>query len=147
MSTLETALLRRLALNKLTRDAGSAADARSLAAAAHRAYDDLARALVPLIGEAGVSSLAARAWHLAQRDSPSLAHTRDSAQTSEPFAQLQLSLERNDDPAVVAEAAAVALASLLALLVTFIGEPLTMNLLRRAWPDGSSDPSTGEKRP
>jgi hypothetical protein len=145
--TREIAPLRQLALNMLTRAAGSGADAKTLAAATQRAYDDLARTLVPLIGEVGVTALTARAWHLAQRDDPRLALTRDSTPAGEPFAQLRFSLEQQDDPAVAADAAAVALAILLTLLVTFIGEPLTMSLLRRAWPDGSSDPSTQETRP
>jgi hypothetical protein len=65
--TVEIARLRQLALNVLTRAAGSGADAKTLAAAAQRAYDDLARMLVPLIGEVGVTALTARAWHLAAR--------------------------------------------------------------------------------
>jgi hypothetical protein len=138
--------LRHLALNVLTREAGVGADATALAAATHRAYDNLARVLVPLIGEVGITALTARALHLAQREYPWLARTRDSTPIDEPLTQLRLSLEQHDDPAVAAEAAAAALASLLALLVTFIGEPLTMNLLRRAWPDGASDPSTEETR-
>lgn len=146
MTALETAPLRQLALNMLMREAGSGADAKTLAAATDRAYDELARLLVPLIGDVGVTALTARAWHVAQRDYPLLAPSPDSTQAGEPFAQLRFSLEQQDDPAVAAEAAAVALATLLTLLVTFIGEPLTMNLLRRAWPDGSSDPSPKETK-
>jgi len=142
----ERAPLRQLALNVLTREAGSRADTAALAAATHRAYDNLARVLVPLIGEVGVTALTARALHLAQREYPWLARTRDSTQIDESFTQLKLSLEQHDDSAVAAEAAAAALASLLALLVTFIGEPLTMNLLRRAWPDRAFDPSSEETR-
>lgn len=144
MTALERAPLRQLALNMLTREAGSSADAKTLAAATHRAYDNLARVLVPLIGEVGVTALTARAWHLAQRDYPWLAHTQDPTQPGEPFAQLRLAVEQQDDPAVAAEAAAVALAILLTLLVTFIGEPLAMSLVRRAWPDSTSDPSPEE---
>ncbi len=146
MTAREMTPLRQLALNVLTREAGSGADAKALAAATHRAYDDLARVLVPLIGEVGVTALTARAWHLAQRDYPWLADTRDSTQTEEPFEQLRVSIERHADPTVAAEAAAVALASLLALLIAFIGEPLTMSVVRRAWPNGSSDASTEETR-
>ena len=144
MTAPERVPLRQLALNVLMREAGSGADAAALAAATHRAYDNLSRVLVPLIGEVGITALTARALHLAQREYPWLARTRDSTQIDESFTQLRLSLEQHDDPAIAAEAAAAALASLLALLVTFIGEPLTMNLLRQAWPDRASDPSTKE---
>ena len=146
MTAPERAPLRQLALNVLTREAGVGADATALAAATHRAYDNLVRVLVPLIGEVGITALTARALHLAQREYPWLARTRDSTPIDESFAQLRLSLEQHDDPAVAAEAAAATLASLLALLVTFIGEPLTMNLLRRAWPDRASDGSAEETR-
>lgn len=132
-------LLRQLVLNLLRREAGVDADAAALAAATHRAYDNLARVLVPLIGEVGITALTARALHLAQREYPWLARTREATPIDESFTQLRLSLEQHDDPAVAADAAAAALASLLALLVTFIGEPLTMNLVRRAWPDRASD--------
>lgn len=139
MTAPERVPLRQLALNVLTREAGVGADATALAAATHRAYDNLAGVLVPLIGELGITALTARALHLTQRDYPWLARTRDATPIDEPFTQLRLSLEHHDDPAVAADAAAAALASLLALLITFIGEPLTMNLLRRAWPDRASD--------
>ena len=50
MTAPETAPLRQLALSMLTREAGSGADAKALAAATHRAYDNLAHVLVPVIG-------------------------------------------------------------------------------------------------
>ena len=146
MTALEGPRLRQLALNMLTREAGSSADAKTVAAATHRVYGNLARVLVPLIGEVGVTAVTARAWHLAQREYPWLADTGDSTPAGEPLAQLRLALERHDDPAVAAEAAAVALAGLLALLVAFIGEPLTMDLLRRAWPESAAEPSTEDTR-
>ncbi len=37
------------------------------------------------------------------------------------------------------EAAVAITAHLLGLLVTFIGEPLTLRLVREAWPDASLD--------
>ena len=146
MTAPERPRLRQLALNMLTREAGSSADAKTIAAATHRVYGNLARVLAPLIGEVGVTALSARAWHLAQLDYPWLGDTRDSTPAGEPLAQLRLALERHEDPAVAAEAAAAAVASLLTLLVTFIGEPLTMDLLRRAWPDSASHPSTEDTR-
>jgi hypothetical protein len=51
-----------------------------------------------------------------------------------PFAQIVTSLQQQD-PAVATEAAGALLATLTGLLVTFIGEPLTARLLRKAWPD------------
>jgi len=148
MTALGNAALRQLALNVLTQHAGPAPGAEALAAAAHRAYDDLARVAAPLIGQIGLEALMGRALHLAQRDHPWLVHTRDGTpgptertpespppeQGEGAFAQVILSLERQD-PAVATEAAAAVFATFTGLLVTFIGEPLTARLLRKAWPD------------
>jgi hypothetical protein len=157
MTTLGHAALRQLALKVLARHAGSAARAEAIAAAAQRAYDDLARVSAPLIGQVGVDALTARALHLAQRQYPQLVLTREGTsacpegaprtpppeQTDAPIAQFIFCLERQD-PAVATEAAGAVFATFTGLLVTFIGEPLTTHLLRSAWPDAFSDAGTKE---
>ena len=57
-------LLRRV----LSRHAGAAVDATAVAAAASRAYDDLAQVLAPVIGDVGVAVMTDRALHLAARE-------------------------------------------------------------------------------
>ena len=143
MTVLGHAALRQLALNVLAQHAGPAADAEALAAAARRAYEDLARAAAPLIGQVGIEALTGRALHLAQREYPWLVLTREPEQAAEPFAGVIVCLARQD-PAVAAEAAGAVFATLTGLLVTFIGEPLTAGLLRQAWPDALSDATTQE---
>jgi hypothetical protein len=143
MTPLENAALRQLALKVLAQQAGSAAGAEALAAAARRAYDDLARVSAPLIGQVGVEALTGRALHLAQREYPWLVQARESEQAERPFAQVIACLERQD-PAVAIEAAGAVFATLTGLLVTFIGEPLTVRLLRQAWPDAFSGASIEE---
>jgi hypothetical protein len=143
MTALENAALRQLALKVLAHHAGSAADAEALAAAARRAYDDLARVSAPLIGQVGVEALTGRALHLAQREYPWLVQTREPEQAEQPFTQVIACLERQD-PAVAIEAAGAVFATLTGLLVTFIGEPLTARLLRQAWPDAFSGAGTEE---
>jgi hypothetical protein len=138
---LEDRELRQLALKVLAQRAGSAAGAGALAAAAQRAYDDLAEVSAPLIGQVGVDALTGRTLYLAQRQYPWLVHTREPDQWKGPFAQIVFCLERQD-PAVATEAAGAVLTTLTGLLVTFIGEPLTARLLRKAWPDAFSDAST-----
>jgi hypothetical protein len=140
MTTLGDAVLRQLALTMLAHHAGPAAGAEAVAAAARSAYVDLARASAPLIGQVGVDALTGRAVHLAQREYPWLVHTREPAQAEGPFAQVVLSLERQD-AAVATEAAAALFTTFTGLLVTFIGEPLTAGLLRQAWPAAFSDAS------
>jgi hypothetical protein len=143
VTALENPALRQLALKALAQRAGAAAGAAALAAAAQRAYDDLAQVSAPLIGQVGVDALTGRTLYLAQRKYPWLVHTREPEQWKGPFAQIVFCLERQD-PAVATEAAGAVLTILTGLLVTFIGEPLTALLLRKAWPDAFSDASIEE---
>jgi len=143
VTALENPALRQLALKALAQRAGSAAGAGALAAAAQRAYDDLAQVSTPLIGQVGVDALTGRTLYLAQRKYPWLIHTREPDEWKGPFAQIVFCLERQD-PAVATEAAGAVLTTLTGLLVTFIGEPLTTRLLRKAWPDAFSDASVEE---
>ena len=143
VTALENPALQQLALKALAQRAGSAAGAAALAAAAQRAYDDLAQVSAPLIGQVGVDALTGRTLYLAQRKYPWLVHTREPEQWKGPFAQIVFCLERQD-PAVATEAAGAVLTILTGLLVTFIGEPLTARLLRKAWPDAFSDASIEE---
>ena len=146
MTPLDRAALRQAVLKVLTpQDGSDTPAAAAVGAAARRAYDDLARVLMPLIGQVGIEALAARAVHLAQREYPWLVTTRQPEQTEAPFAQIISSLERQD-PALAMEAAAAVLAILTGLLVTLIGEPLTTRLVRQAWPDGFSDAGVEETR-
>jgi hypothetical protein len=145
VTALENPALRQLALKALTQRVGSAAGSPALAAAAQRAYDDLAQVSAPLIGQVGVDALTGRTLYLAQRKYPWLIHTREPDQWKGPFAQIVFCLERQD-PAVATEAAGAVLTTLTGLLVTFIGEPLTTRLLRKAWPDAFSDASIEETK-
>jgi hypothetical protein len=130
--------LRQLALTVLAQRSGSGEAAEGLAAAARRAYDELARVSTPLIGPVGVDALIARALHLAQQEHPWLAAAPESGPANEPFAQVIASLDRQN-PAVATEGTAAVFATFAGLLVTFIGEALTTSLLRKAWPDAFVD--------
>ena len=143
VTALENPALQQLALKALAQRAGSAAGASALAAAAQRAYDDLAQVSAPLIGQVGVDALTGRTLYLAQRKYPWLVHTREPEQWKGPFAQIVFCLEQQD-PAVATEAAGAVLIILMELLVSFIGEPLTARLLRKAWPDAFADASIEE---
>jgi len=144
VTALGNQALRQLALKALVQRAGSAADAEALAAGAQRAYEDLARESTALIGDVGVNALTGRTLYLAQQQYPWLVHTREPEQWSGPFEQIVFCLERQD-PAVATEAAGAVLTTLTGLLVTFIGEPLTARLLRKAWPDAFSDARIEER--
>jgi hypothetical protein len=143
MTALGNAALRQVALKVLAQHAGPAANTDALSAAARRAYDDLAQVSAPLIGQVGVDALTGRALHLAQREYPWLVRTREPEQADDPFAQVIVCLQRQDH-AVATEAAGAIFATFTGLLVTFIGEPLTAGLLRKAWPEAFSDVGTKE---
>src|SRR6202521_1751262 len=122
MTAPGNAALRQLALKMLAQRTGPAAGAKALAAAAQRAYDDLARVSAPLIGQVGVDALTGRTLYLVQRKYPWLVHRPEPDQWTGPFAQIVFCLERQP-PAIAAEAAGAVLTTLTGLLVTFIGEP------------------------
>ena len=143
MTALGNPALREIALRALAQRAESAPGAGTLAAAAQRAYDDLTRESATLIGQVGIDALTGRTLYLAQRQYPWLIQTREPDQWTGPFAQIVFCLQRQD-PAVATEAAGAVFATLTGLLVTFIGEPLTARLLRKAWPDAFSDDSPQE---
>ena len=135
--------LRQLAVRVLTQHSGSTEGAEALATAARHAYDELAHVSTPLIGQVGVDALTARALHLAQREYPWLGEAAESEHTSEPFAQVTINLRRQH-PGIATEGTAAVFAIFAGLLITFIGEPLTTGLLRKAWPNAFSDALTKE---
>jgi hypothetical protein len=130
--------LRQLALTVLAQHSGSEGAAEGLAAAARRAYEELAQVSTPLIGQVGVDALIARAVHLAQQEYPWLSAAPGSDTANEPFARVIASLGRQN-PAMATEGTAAVFATFAGLLVTFIGEALTTSLLRQAWPGAFVD--------
>jgi hypothetical protein len=138
VSALDTAALGRLAERLLTQRTGDVSDAASVSAAARRSFDELVRVLAPLIGPVGIDALASRAVHLARAKYPWLAKAGHSEQADGLFADVSVSLQRQE-PALATEGAAAVLAAFTGLLVAMIGEPLTARVMRQAWPDGFSD--------
>lgn len=106
-----------------------ALEARGPAEAAVRACDKLRAPLSTLAGVAGFRSLMGRALVLATAEVPALKSVRLGPDGAlEGFAAAV--------PEADADAAGTAIvAQLLGLLVTFIGEPLTLRLVRDAWPE------------
>ena len=95
-----------------------------------------------MIGQAGFEAVTTRALHLAQREYPS--ELAADTEQGDAFSRVSSWLKQQDAP-LAAAAAATMFSTLGGLLVTFIGETLTMRLLRKAWPDGFSDSSSEEK--
>ena len=99
------------------------------AAAAWRVYEKLNARLAPLLGSAGVQALFVRSAKLAQADFASLAEVA----TSEGLTRLGSCLQ-GLDLAIATEAAATLFGTFLELMASFIGERLTILVLRSAWP-------------
>ena len=96
-------------------------------------------ALTRFAGTEGFASLLRRALMLASADVTSLQSVKIGADGRlEGFEQLNA---ETGSGAVMSDAAVAITAHLLGLLVTFIGEPLTLTLVREAWPGTSPDES------
>jgi hypothetical protein len=87
--------------------------------------------LAALLGNAGFRALLSRALALANTDIPWLRAVHVKADGS--FEGLD-ELEAQVDPEEIFEGCVVLLAQLLGLLVAFIGENLTLRLVREVWP-------------
>jgi hypothetical protein len=127
----------------LMREAGPAADAAAVSAAALRLCERVARQLAPLIGEAGVVAICDRSLYLAQRRVPGLTPVRAAEPDDGPFTRALLFIE-HQDPALVSEAAIALLTTVSELLASFIGDSLTTHLLRETWADDFDDDTVEE---
>jgi hypothetical protein len=129
MVRLET---RDLAQQLLTYEAAADKTSGSTESTMFCVYEKLRRSLCALAGIAGFRSLASRALTLAKAEAPSLSKMQVTPDGSlqrfgEPESQSQ---GHQED-----EAGVILLAEFLALLITFIGETLTLRLLQDAWPE------------
>lgn len=111
--------------------AASQSAAESDAQEAVLVNENLRIALIQFAGADGFAALQRRALALASAEVPALRSAKVSAD-----GRLEGLEQLATLPGSVASASAVALtAHLLGLLVTFIGEPLTLRLVRQAWPN------------
>ncbi len=112
---------------------GSGGTAASPADHAVRVCEGLREVLTAFAGTAGFRSLLTRALTLAKAQEHSLA----AVQVLEDGSLAGLEKVRGESSTGASEGAGgqVLVAQLLDLLVIFIGEPLTLQLLRSAWPD------------
>ena len=116
--------MRALAEYLVAFEAASLDIAESDTLATCRVCEKLRRPLVTLTGTAGFASLLSRSLVLAKRQAPALGTV-----------QVRSDGTLEGLVAEAAEANPVLVASLLTLLMTFIGETLTLRLLNDIWPD------------
>ena len=98
--------------------------------------DKLRPTLVTLMGNGGFLALLSRALALAKAEIPWLRTVQ-----IKPNGALEHSgeLETRVEPQTIAESRVVLLAQLLGLLVAFVGEDLTLRMLREVWPKAPLD--------
>jgi len=113
---------------RLLAQEGAANSPAEAAAAAGRAFDKLHAHLAPLIGAAGVQALLVRSAMLRHGEFSFL-----EASILENATKLRECLQAQE-ATVATEAAAALLETFFALITTFIGERLTTQALRGAWP-------------
>lgn len=103
---------------------------------AARVIEELRLRLIKLAGVDGFRSLLSRALTLSKAEVPSLNIVQISSDGSlEGFD----GIEGGEATGAATQAGIVLVAHLLELLVTFIGAPLTLSLVRDKWPDASMD--------
>jgi hypothetical protein len=111
------------------------------AGTAMHVLEELRGVLIRLTGVHGFRSLLTRALTMAKAEVPSLSTIQVSEDASlEGFE----GTEEVCDPGPANEAGILLVAQLLELLVTFIGAPLTLRLLRDKWPKASFAEAAGE---
>jgi hypothetical protein len=139
---------RDLAQRLLTYEADGGNTSDPVGSTALRVYEKLRRSLGELAGTAGFQSLASRALTLARSEDPSLGAVRVAADGNlEGMSTIEPPINMEKDR--IHEGGVILISRLLGLLQIFLGEALTMNLIRDVWPDSAIDdgnPQNGRKR-
>jgi hypothetical protein len=125
--------MRDLAHRLLTYEAGADKASEPMESPTIRVYEKLRQSLGEFVGTAGFQSLASRALTLARPETPSLGATQIAADGSlQGLSEIENQFDINKEQA--GEGGIVLIARLLGLLRLFLGEALTLSLMRSAWP-------------
>ena len=132
---------RHLAQRLLAYEAVAGENSEPAESAAFRVFAKLRLALITLAGLAGFRSLLSRALTLARADAPDLSEVEVAADGS---------LKGLDELASQAqeetqEGGVVLLTQLIGLLLTFIGNDLTLRLVQDVWPEASFEGMSGKE--
>lgn len=131
-----------LAQRLLTYEAVAGEDSEPAESAVFRVCAKLRRPLITLTGVAGFRSLLSRALTLARAEAPSLKAVEigvDGSLKGLDELALQTDKEKTRD------GGAILIAQLVGLLLTFIGEGLTLRLVQDVWPEATLDGDVFEK--
>ncbi len=133
---------RYLAQRLLTYEAVAGKNSETTESAAFRVFAKLRRPLITLAGVAGFRSLLSRALTLARAEAPSLSAVQIAADGS---LQGLDELEPQIDKDQAKEGGAILIAQLIGLLLTFIGEGVTLSMVQAVWPEAAFDGRVFEK--
>jgi hypothetical protein len=130
--------MRDLAHRLLTYEAVADKTSEPVGSAALRVYEKLRQSLGAFAGTAGFQSLASRALTLARPEAPSLSAVRVTPDGYlQGLGEMETQIDMDKDRA--GEGGIILIARLLGLLRIFLGEALTLSLLRNAWPGAAFD--------
>jgi hypothetical protein len=125
--------MRDLAHRLLTYEAAAGMASDGMEPPAIRVYEKLRQSLGEFAGVAAFQSLSSRALALARAEAPGLGAARIASDGSlQGLSEIEIQIDMDKDRAGDGEI--VLIARLLGLLRIFLGEALTLSLLRNAWP-------------
>ena len=127
---------RQLARRLLAYEAAAGKNSEPTESAASRVCEKLRQPLCSLAGVAGFRSLLSRALALARAEAPSLSAVQVGADGSLKGLD-ELGPQKDKD--MSKEGGAILIAQLLGLLLTFIGEGITLRLVQDVWPESAFD--------
>ena len=133
---------RYLAQRLLTYEAVAGENSEPTESAAFRVCAKLRRPLIALAGVAGFRSLLSRALTLARAEAPSLSAVQvapDGALLGLDELEPQIGTDR------AGNVGAILIAQLIGLLLTFIGEGLTLRMVQDVWPEAAFDGHDSER--
>ena len=133
---------RHLAQRLLTYEAVAGETSEPAESAAFRVSAKLRRPLITLAGVAGFRSILSRALTLARAEAPGLSAVQVAADGSlKGLDELEPQIGKEQ----AREGGAILIAQLIGLLLTFIGEGLTLRLVQDVWPEAAFNGSVSEK--
>ena len=131
-----------LARRLLSYEAAAGGSSEPTESAASRVCEKLRQPLCSLAGVAGFRSLLTRALALARAEAPSLSAVQIGADGS--LKGLD-DLAPQDDSDLSKAAGAILIAQLLGLLLTFVGEGITLRLVQNVWPESAFNDRDSEQ--
>jgi len=135
--------MRYLARYLLTYEGMSAKSSESMESATLCVYEKLRQSLSALAGVAAFESLAFRALTQAKSEAPSLWAVQIAADGSlQGLGEFEPQIDIDKD--LAGEGGTILIDRLLGLLLIFLGEALTLSLLRLAWPGAALDDCNSE---